>query len=96
MENLVLERVINGGIQRGFKFENGFGASVVRHSFSYGGDRGLWELAVVKFRDEDWDSSSLTYMTDITDDVIGYLTWIEVEILLDKIKNLDEFGRIKD
>lgn len=28
-----------------------YGASVVRHSFSYGHEQGLWELAVIKWND---------------------------------------------
>ena len=34
----------NGGIQRFFKFNNGYGASVIRHDSSYGSEKGLWEL----------------------------------------------------
>jgi hypothetical protein len=49
-------------------FENGYGVSVVCHSFSYGGKNGLYELAVL-----DTDGE-ITYETDVTDDVIGYLT----------------------
>ena len=36
------------GIQRIYKFDNGYGASVVKHKYSYGGDKGLWELAVIE------------------------------------------------
>ena len=49
-------------------FDNGYGVSVVCHSFSYGGKNGLYELAVL-----DTDGE-ITYETDVTDDVIGYLT----------------------
>lgn len=51
---LIVERALNGGIQRVYKFSNGFGASVVKHEFSYGGRKGLWELAVIKFTDNKW------------------------------------------
>jgi hypothetical protein len=43
---------INNGIQYIFKADNGYGASIVQHDFSYGGKKGLWELAVTKY-DED-------------------------------------------
>ncbi|MBU9340676.1 hypothetical protein KTD29_17290 [Burkholderia multivorans] len=68
-----------------YRFENGFGASVVQNDFSYGGDVGQWELAVVRFDGEEWD---LEYGTEITDDVIGRLDWNEVESLLLRINAL--------
>ena len=44
-----LERKINNGIQKLYRFDNGYGASVVKHPHSYGNDADLWELAVLKF-----------------------------------------------
>ena len=79
-------RELNGGIQKQYKFSNGFGASVVQHPFSYGNEQWLWELAVVKWVGERY---TLDYSTEITDDVIGYLTEEEVEEILVKIKNLE-------
>ena len=76
---------VNGGVQNVFKFNNGYGASVVKHNYSYGGDRGLWELAVLLY---DGDSSSLTYDTSITDDVLGWLTEEDVKETLVKIEQL--------
>ena len=76
----------DGGIQKLYKFDNNYGASVVHHSYSYGNEDGLWELAVIEFIDDlDWD---ITYDTPITDDVIGYLTDEDVEKILHKIKEL--------
>lgn len=72
----------NGGIQYLFKAENGYGASIVRHHFSYGNARGLWELAVLGKDDE------ICYDTPITDDVLGHLTESEVNETLQKISNL--------
>jgi len=57
-----------GGVQAIFQFENGYGASVVQSRLSYGGDSGLWELAVLKW---DGGKSSLCYSTEIANDVIG-------------------------
>lgn len=65
-----------------FLFTNGYGASVIRHSFSYGADQGLWEVAVI---DHD---GNLVYSTPVTDDVIGYLDELAVANTLDKICRL--------
>lgn len=75
------------GVQYLFRFQNGYGASVIKHNFSYGHDMDLWELAVVKFIDES-DCYALVYDTPVTHDVIGYLTDKEVREYLQKIKEL--------
>lgn len=87
-----VERRINNGVQRLYFFDNNYGASVVRHLFSYGASKGKWELAVLKYKGEgdrksynNWD---LTYETPVTDDVIGYLDESEVQELLTQIKEL--------
>ena len=72
---------IEGIISR-IVFDNGFGASVVKHNFSYGGDAGLYELAVL---DKDGD---ITYDTPITNDVEGYLSEEDVTQLLEQIQQL--------
>ena len=59
------------GIQAIVKFENNYGASVARHMGTYGGKQGLYELAVIKFNENDeW---GIVYDTGITPDVLGYL-----------------------
>jgi hypothetical protein len=73
---------VNGGEQKIYRFPNEFGASVIRHDYSYGHEAGLWELAVIKFEGGDW---SLNYDTPVTDDVLGHLTDDEVTELLDQI-----------
>ena len=79
-------KVINNGIQYIYKAANNYGASIVRHSFSYGNKKGLWELAVTKYdSDDNWD---LCYDTPITSDVLGWLTEQEVNDLLVKISEL--------
>ena len=78
-----------GGVQVIYRFENGFGASVIQTPYSYGGDEGKWELAVIKF---DGDEYKLTYDTPITNDVEGYLSIPEVDGLLDKIAELEPAG----
>ncbi len=84
--NLYLTEELDGGQHYLFKFDNGYGASVIKTKFSYGHDEDLWELAVIKFDEHsEWD---LTYDTPITNDVMGYLTDNEVTELLERIKDL--------
>lgn len=87
---------IGNGRQKLYRFDNGYGASVVQYSHlgahSYGGDEGLWELAVAKFHgpcDNDWE---ITYDTAITDDVLGWLTDADVEAKLAEIRGLPAAG----
>lgn len=68
------------------KFSNGYGASVIRGPYSYGGDKGLYELAVITCTDD--NEYFLCYSTPITDDVIGHLTPDEISVLLEKIEAL--------
>lgn len=72
---------MNGGVQKTYEFENGYGASVICHKGSYGYAKGLWELAVLH-------DGELCYSTPITDDVIGHLTEEEVQKLLGEINGL--------
>ncbi|SVD70364.1 uncharacterized protein METZ01_LOCUS423218 [marine metagenome] len=74
------------GTQKLYSFPNGYGASVVKHEYSYGGDRGLWELAVINNISE--DGFDICYDTPITDDVIGFLNDPEVDRLLYLIPDL--------
>lgn len=68
------------------KFDNGYGASIVRGPFSYGGTEGLFEVAVVWFfEDGGW---VIDYETSITDDVIGYLSMKNLRSLLRDIEAL--------
>ncbi len=62
----VVEDNINW-IRAFMKFDNGYGVSVVKSDYSYGGRSGLYELAVL---DSDGD---VCYNTHITDDVLGFL-----------------------
>lgn len=86
---LVEEKGLYGGTQALYRFDNGYGASVVRHSSSYGGKDGLYELGVTKWEEDSWE---LTYETPITGDVIGYLDWEEVEDYLRQIEGLTKEG----
>jgi hypothetical protein len=57
----------DGGVQARMDFDNGFGVSVVCSPYTYGGDKGLYELAVFK-------DGHIHYDNDIAKgDVVGYL-----------------------
>ena len=56
------------GVQARIQFSNGFGASVVKTPYTYGGREGKYELAVL---DKD---GRLDYSTEVTNDVVGYLS----------------------
>ena len=64
------------------RFDNGYGVSVVSHSYSYGGRDGLYEVAVLDSNDE------LTYDTPVTNDVIGYLTEEDVTDVMKQVQEL--------
>lgn len=68
--------------QKIYKFDNGYGASVVSHLGSYGGKNGLFEVAVIG-KDGDLD-----YTTPVTNNVIGWLDFAGVAEVLEQIKNL--------
>jgi hypothetical protein len=63
-------------------FDNGFGVSVVSHSYSYGGRDGLYEIAVL------YSDDNLTYDTPVTNDVIGYLSEEEVSNVMKQVQEL--------
>jgi len=69
------------GIVSRTQFDNGYEVSVVKSPHSYGGDKGLYELAI--FKDGD-----ICYDTPITDDVIGYLRPEDVTDVMTKIQQL--------
>ena len=70
-----------GGLVYEFKFDNNYGASVVKHDCSYGNADDLFELAVLY-------NGQITYDTDLTQDVIGWLTQDEVIGHLEYIRTL--------
>ena len=65
-----------------YAFNNGYGASVVCNQNSYGGDNGLFELAVLD------NNGDICYDTPITSDVIGYMTFDHVTRVLKSIESL--------
>ena len=78
----VVRKTMSGGMQLRYSFENGYGASVIQHDHSYGNESGKWEIAVL---DKQGD---LCYDTPITEDVLGHLTFGDVEDTLGRISRL--------
>lgn len=86
---------IGEGVQKLYRFPNGYGASVVRFmihvpfagmvSGSYGASEGKWELGLVKFFDNNFE---LVYEHGY-DDVVGHLSDEEVESHLAQIKGIE-------
>jgi hypothetical protein len=70
------------GVQAIITFDNGYGASIVRHKFSYGNAQGLYELAVLDSDD------AIAYDTPVTDDVLGHLSEEDVTNALKQIQEL--------
>lgn len=69
------------GKQDIYRFENGYGASLISRGCACGG----LELAVIKFHSADNDDFDLDFETPITDDVIGYLKEEDIPELLERI-----------
>jgi hypothetical protein len=72
------------GYQRRILFDNGYGLSIVCHDFSYGGEEGLFEIALLDAEDE-----RIIYVDSLGfSDVIGHLDFSEVAEIIDKIKKI--------
>ena len=69
------------GIVSRTQFDNGYEVSVVKSPYTYGGDKGLYELAIFK-------DGEITYATPITNDVMGYLRPEDVTDVMEKIQQL--------
>lgn len=83
-KDLVFEdRPHDMGIACRIQFDNGYGASVVKGPYTYGGKDGLYEMAILD------SNGNLTYDTPITNDVIGYLSEDEVSDYLKQIQELN-------
>jgi len=73
---------MDGGMRLRYSFENGYGASVIQHDHSYGNKDGKWEIAVLD------NQGDLCYDTPITEDVLGHLSFGDVEDTLGRISRL--------
>ena len=63
------------------EFENGYGLSIVSNDFSYGGNNGLFEIALLQNED-------IVYNAELGfADVVGYLDFHEVSEIIERVKN---------
>lgn len=77
------------GVRAEFQFANGWGASIIQHSGSYGGNSeltGYWELAVLD------STGELRYDTPITGGVLGWQSVEEIAVLLGNIEMMAPEG----
>lgn len=73
------------GIQAKHFFPNGYGVSVVRFPGSYGFQDDLYEVAILKGTEDDWE---LTYDTPITEDVLGHRDEQDINNILEEVQAL--------
>ena len=79
-KELKFEDVEGRGIQAWVSFRNGFSVSIVKHQFSYGGEKGFYEMGVFDA------SGSMCDPLGWGDDVKGWLTPEDVEKELELIE----------
>ncbi len=86
-------KILEGTSRLEFKFDNGYGASIVKDTYRvtelYSGKmmhgvlQTSYEVAVLD------SNAKITYDTPITSEVLPGLSWSEVEEVLEKIKQLN-------
>ena len=72
-------------IQKIYSFPNGYGASVIKGKYTYGGPKGLWEIAPWTNDTNEFIGQSLFGWDD---DVRGHLNDPEIDAVLRQINNL--------
>lgn len=71
------------GYHKEIHFENGYGLSIVSHEFSYGGQTGLFEIALL-----DSETKEIVYNSDLGfSDVIGYLGFEDVVEVIHRVRD---------
>ena len=69
------------GVMAEAHFQNGYGVSVVRTQFTYGGREGLYELAVLR-------GDYITTDTPVTSGVLGWLNEQDVTAHMEQVQLL--------
>lgn len=73
------------GFQAVLTFDKKYDLSIVKHKGSYGGDRGLYEIAVFKDFDKGNSQVELPGITEEGDTVRGFLTENDVDCIIKKM-----------
>ena len=82
--DLEFKKHISGnGVQAKMAFDNGFDISVIKCAGSYGGEDGLYEMAI-------YYGKEITYNTHITDDVLGHQTEDDITKAMKDVQLLTE------
>lgn len=77
-----------GGNHLRLFFENGWGVSVIRHQYSYGGREGLFEIGILN------QDAHIEYDNPVnTDGVIGWLRPEDVVAYVNVLASLDPKGK---
>ena len=74
--------------QAQYNFKNGFGVSVLCGSLFYSNGIDTYELAVTR-------DGTITYNTQVTNDVMGYLTRAEVSMIMVEVQKLPKDHYVK-
>lgn len=77
---------IGDGVQALHFFSNEYGVSVVKFPGSYGYEQDLYEVAVLKGTEKNWN---ICYDTPVTDDVMGHRDEQDVEIIMEEVEALN-------
>ena len=92
----VAEKPEFGGVHKVVRFDNDYGASIIRNDGSYGNERGLWELALIEFEEGDENMENFKLIHDDNNvlggdgDIVGWLNEKEVLTLLQKIEQMEK------
>lgn len=81
----ILERQTLNGLHTIYRFDNNYGASVIKHDFIYG-----FELVVIEYDDDDDDITyfNICYDTLITNNILYRLSLNEVNHILKDIEKI--------
>jgi hypothetical protein len=78
----MIEKVdVPGQYQCVLDFDNNTQLSIITGKYTYGGDRGLYEIAIIK----NGEFVSLPGIVDVEDQVSGYLTESDVDAIIKKM-----------
>ncbi len=89
----ILAQPLHDGTQVMIRFANGYGLSVVRHCYSYGGNAGMWEAAPVRYtgtslREWEFCGQAKGLPGFDNDDVQGWLSPSDVDEIATQVAQL--------